>query len=290
MATATLTAEMLEKLMRTVAEANIKVSSFANCSARYSGEGDATKVEEFISAITTFKMVENVSDENAINGMPMLLLGDASEWWAGVKGKAKKFDDVVKMLRDSFCPPKPAWRIYAEIMEGKQQRGEATDSFIRKKRALFAKLTKSPSENDQIDIIFGMLSIDIRDRVFRHKVSSFDDLLKDAREAENVIAERQNNDGVKPKTSGSVRCAFCHRKGHKVEDCFKKKHVEDEGRRNAISTARENTSKPKIACYGCNAPGVVRANCPNCKSKKDGTNDQNVAYFNRICSDLVQSI
>uniref|UniRef100_A0A1I8NJ43 Peptidase A2 domain-containing protein n=1 Tax=Musca domestica TaxID=7370 RepID=A0A1I8NJ43_MUSDO len=202
---------------------------------------------------------------------------------------AKKFDDVVKMLRDSFCPSKPAWRIYAEIMEVKQQRGEATDSFIRKKRALFAKLTKSPSENDQIDIIFGMLSIDIRDRVFRHKVSSFDDLLKDAREAENVIAERQNNDGVKPKTSGSVRCAFCHRKGHKVEDCFKKKHVEDEGRRNAISTARENTSKPKLACYGCNAPGIVRANCPNCKSKKDGTNDTNVAYFNRICSDLVQS-
>lgn len=125
--------------------------------------------------------------------------------------------------------------------------------------------------------------------MFRHKVSSFDDLLKDAREAENVIAERQNNDGVKPKTSGSVRCAFCHRKGHKVEDCFKKKHVEDEGRRNAISTARENTSKPKLACYCCNPPGVVRANCPNCKSKKDGTNDQNVAYFNMICSDLVQS-
>ncbi|XP_075150813.1 activity-regulated cytoskeleton associated protein 2-like [Haematobia irritans] len=204
----TFTAEALEKMMRTVVAANVKTGSFANCTARYNGDGDPSKVEEFISAITTFKAVENVSDENAINGMPMLLQGDASEWWTGVKGKAKKFEDVGKMLRDSFCPQKPAWRIYADIFEAKQQRGEATDVFIRKKRALFAKLPRTLTENDQIDIIFGMLNMEIRDRVFRHKVSSFDDLLKDAREAENNIAERTDLVNFKHKTGGSVRCSF----------------------------------------------------------------------------------
>ncbi|XP_058981086.1 activity-regulated cytoskeleton associated protein 2-like [Musca domestica] len=189
MTSASLTTEQFETLVKAVAAANVKVGTFSHCSARYNGEKDSTKLEEFISAITTFKTVENIGDMEAINSMPMLLLGDASEWWSGVKSKAKKFDDVVNMLRDSFCPAKPAWRIYAEICEGKQQKNEATDVFIRKKRALFAKLPKVPSENDQIDILFGMLHVQIRERVIRHKVANFDELLKDAREAEDSLNE-----------------------------------------------------------------------------------------------------
>ncbi|XP_075157653.1 activity-regulated cytoskeleton associated protein 2-like [Haematobia irritans] len=185
----TLTTEQFEKLMQAVSTANVKPGTYSHCTARYNGERDPAKLEEFISAITTFKTVGKIGDDDAINSMPMLLLGDASEWWSGVKGKAKKFEDVLKMLRDSFCPPKPAWRIYAEIFEGKQQKNEATDTFIRKKRALFAKLPKAPSEGDQIDILFGMLHVQIRDRVFRHKVVNFDELLKDAREAEEAINE-----------------------------------------------------------------------------------------------------
>ena len=61
--------------------------------------------------------MENIIDENAVNSMPMLLESDAAEWWRLVKSSAEKFSDVTRMIRDVFSPPKPAWRIYAEINE-----------------------------------------------------------------------------------------------------------------------------------------------------------------------------
>ncbi|XP_073811718.1 activity-regulated cytoskeleton associated protein 2-like [Musca autumnalis] len=223
MTSTSLTTEQFEKLVKAVAAANVKVGTFSHCTARYNGEKDSTKLEEFISAITTFKTVENIGDADAINSMPMLLLGDASEWWSGVKSKAKKFDDVVKMLRDSFCPAKPAWRIYAEIFEGKQQKNEAADVFIRKKRALFAKLPRTVLER-----------------------SNFDELLKDAREAEDSLSERGkavNTENIG--AGGPVRCTYCRKKDHTRDNCFKKEKIESEARQQANYIAQTSTKKPK---------------------------------------------
>ncbi|XP_073819911.1 activity-regulated cytoskeleton associated protein 2-like [Musca autumnalis] len=125
-----LTTEQFESLLRSINRPSEKNVSFSGCSARYNGERCSTKVEEFISAITTYQLVEDVADANAVNGMPMLLQGDAAEWWSGVKGKAKTFKDVTKMLREAFAPPKPAWRIYAELFELKQGSKHALISFL----------------------------------------------------------------------------------------------------------------------------------------------------------------
>ncbi|XP_075157626.1 activity-regulated cytoskeleton associated protein 2-like [Haematobia irritans] len=135
-----LTTEEFKQLLESVGRSNTRIGSFSNCTARFDGERNPSKVEEFISAITTFKVVENINDENAVSSMPMLLEGDASEWWRGVKTSSFRFSDVITMLREAFSPPKPAWRVYAEINEARQQMNEPTDSFIRKKRALFSRL------------------------------------------------------------------------------------------------------------------------------------------------------
>lgn len=170
------------------------------------------------------------------------------------------------MLREAFSPPKPAWRVYAEINEAKQQKNEPTDTFITKKRSLFAQLTNEPAECDQIDMVFGLLHSQIRERVYRHKVKTFEELLTDAREAEQVINERglvnTDIDSSGPQ-GGQKRCTFCRKKGHTVESCFKKQGAVAK----ATADAEAAVIKPKLACYGCNAPGYVRSNCPNCSQK-----------------------
>lgn len=55
-----------------------KTGSFTTCMARFKGEPDAAKVEEFISAISVFKDIENISDKDAVSGMPVLLEGEAA--------------------------------------------------------------------------------------------------------------------------------------------------------------------------------------------------------------------
>lgn len=273
-----LSTEQFERLLSAVNQPSGKCGSFSSCSARYNGDRNPSKVEEFISAISTYKTIEGISDTNAVNGMPMLLEGDAAEWWRGVKLSAKTFADVVRMLRESFSPPKPAWRIYAEINELKQQKNEPTDSFIRKKRALFSQLSSCPAESDQIDMVFGLLHSQIRERLYRNKVKSFDELLADAREAEQVICERGvPNADVKIVSGGTervpIRCSFCRKKGHSEENCFRRKNAD-----NQVLKTDPIVVKPKFACYGCNAPGVVRANCPNCSQKRKGSAATSVSF------------
>lgn len=272
-----LTTEQFESLLSAVSKSSEKCGSFSGCSARYNGERCSVKVEEFISAITTYQVVEGIADANAVNGMPMLLQGDAAEWWRGAKSKAKTFSDVLKMLREAFAPPKPAWRIYAEIYEQKQSKNEPTDTFIRKKRTLFAQLVEVPTESSQIDMKFGMLHPQIRERVYRHKVRTFEELLADAREAELTIRERVvvNTETLESGPQGGLkRCSFCRKKGHTVDNCFKKKSVVEE----ATSNAKEEVLKPKLACYGCNEPGFVRANCPKCNVKPKDKSTRNVSF------------
>ncbi|XP_017493696.1 PREDICTED: uncharacterized protein LOC108381809, partial [Rhagoletis zephyria] len=162
--TLALTNEQFERLMGAVHTSNNRVGTFSTCTARYNGERNPTKVEEFIAAISTFKMLEKINDCDAINGMPMLLEGDAAEWWRGIKDNVTDFVDVVCKLRESFSPARPAWRIYYEIFELKQQKNEPTDTFIRRKRALFSQLKNVPAEAEQPDMLFGMLHAQIRER------------------------------------------------------------------------------------------------------------------------------
>lgn len=272
-----LTTEQFERLISVVNKSSEKCGSFSTCLARYDGERNHTKVEEFISAISTFQSVERIPDASAVNGMPMLLQGDAAEWWRGVKSKAKTFNDVIKMLREAFSPPKPAWRIYSEIYEDKQQKNESTDTFIRKKRTLFAQLSDVPAESSQIDMVFGMLHANIRERVYRHKIKTFEELLADAREAEQMINERiaVNTEIVASGPQASTkRCSFCRKKGHTIESCYRKQGAVAE----ATADAKEAVLKPKLACYGCNAPGYVRANCPKCSEKSRNKSPLKVSF------------
>lgn len=115
-----------------------------------------------------------------------------------------------------------------------------------------------------------MLHVQIRERVIRHKVANFDELLKDAREAEDSLNERGKIVNTENLASGGpVRCTYCRKKGHTKDNCFKKEKIESEARQQANYIAQTNTEKPKLACYGCNAPGFVRANCPYCSANKN---------------------
>lgn len=87
-----------------------------------------------------------------------------------------------------FSPPKPAWRLFLEIMDTKQQLNEPIVSFVCKKRILFAQIN-TIKEDMQINMIYGLLTSKIRDRVPRQAVDSFAKLLEKGRDAEMAIAE-----------------------------------------------------------------------------------------------------
>lgn len=233
--------------------------SFIGCDARYDGTRDHALVEEFINKATIFKKVSQVSDQNALDGLPLLLQGEASTWWTGIRNKANTWEEATNLIQAAFAPKEPAHRIYLQIFGSYQTADTPTDQFVCEKRALFARLPEQHNENTQLHMIYGLLKREIREQLPRDRITSYDYLLQESRLIEaNLREAAQAHSGAPANRTSApkkIRCDFCRYPGHTINDCRKKQK------------AQENTKRPetnRLQCYGCNRPGVTRAKCPDC--------------------------
>jgi hypothetical protein len=80
--------------------------------------------------------------------------------------------------------------MYQQAFATRQHAQTPTGHFVSKKRALLAQVNPPDSESRQIDLIYGLLRLEIRDRVPRKTIRDFTSLLDAAREVEAVMRER----------------------------------------------------------------------------------------------------
>ncbi|XP_073841546.1 activity-regulated cytoskeleton associated protein 2-like [Musca autumnalis] len=202
-----------------VMQKNNRTGSFSHCTARFRGQRDAAVVEEFITAITVYKEIESISDDDAVKGLQLLFEDYAANWWIGVKSTVTTFSNAIKLIKNTFSPPLPDWRIFATISETRQQNKEHTDNFICKKRLLFSQLKVPVAEEVQINIVFGLLNTNIRERVRRDDVKTFEDLLSACIEAELLLLETHTKQDKQKSERKTVRCSFCNFTNHTVDEC-----------------------------------------------------------------------
>lgn len=204
--------------------------SFSNCSSRFGGQRDHEAVEEFITSIVTYKEIESISDEDALKGISLLFYGLASTWWQGVRKEAKCWDDVLLLIRDHFSPTKPAYQIYMEIFEKKQDDKAAIDTFVCQKRALLAQLPDNRhDEETEIDLIYGLLNIKYRKHIARHDIKTFRELLEKGRIIEhNMMEDEAQQQGPVRGSKGTKRCTYCNFRGHNATECRKRKSGNDD--------------------------------------------------------------
>ncbi|CAB3247287.1 unnamed protein product [Arctia plantaginis] len=235
--------------------------SFAPCHAKYNGERCFNKVEEFLTKITVFKKVEKISDEDALEGLSLVLTEKAATWWIGIKPSVKKWNAAIEAIRSAFAPQKRPHDIYLEIF-AKKQTSEPIDEFVCKKRALLAQLpAKRHKEDEQLDMIYGLLKIQYKKDIAREDLKTFDELLQRGRHIENLLKEAADG-GIEERKA--LRCTFCGKRGHAVEVCRKRLA---EIKKETMAT-NNVTSKDLIKCYGCGAPGVYRSRCGTYKNKE----------------------
>ncbi|KAL0820798.1 hypothetical protein ABMA28_006615 [Loxostege sticticalis] len=271
-----LSMDQLQQLITSVGSQ--RRQSFAASSLSYNGTRDSETLETFITAISVYKSVENIADEEALRSLPLVLKEDAAVWWNGVKGEIFTWADFENRIRHAFAPKRPPHLIYEDIFSAKQDTRELTENFIAKKRALFAQLPlPAHTESQQLDMIYGRLNLRIRQRIPRESVSTYDALLNAARSVEQLFAEKnlvQHNE-VKP---AKKRCIYCRLTGHTIEVCRRKAQADAASGSHSTSiapvpvnttvaaTQAPSPSAPKFNCYGCGAPGVVRSKCTTCKN------------------------
>jgi len=202
--------------------------SFTNCSSRFGGQRDHEAVEEFITSIVTYKEIESISDEDALKGISLLFFGLASTWWQGVRKEAKVWGDAIALIRDHFSPIKPAYQVYMEIFEKKQEERTAIDTFICQQRALLAQLPEGRhDEETELDLTYGLLNIKYRKHIPRYDITTFRDLLEKGRIIEhNNMEDEAVNAGPVRGSKGTKRCTYCNFRGHTNDHCRKRKQAE----------------------------------------------------------------
>ncbi|XP_016928066.3 activity-regulated cytoskeleton associated protein 2 [Drosophila suzukii] len=179
--------ETIRSLAPIKEEEPLSKGSFSNCTVRFSGQRDHDAVDEFITAVETYKEVEGISDKDALKGLPLLFNNIAVMWWKGVRRDAKTWPDALQLLRDHFSPTKPSYQLYMEIFETKQAHGEVIDSFVCKQRALLAKLPEGRhDEETELDFIFGLMQPKYRESIPRHEIKTFRELLDRGRTVERT--------------------------------------------------------------------------------------------------------
>ncbi|KAJ2946140.1 hypothetical protein O0L34_g5071 [Tuta absoluta] len=211
-----------------------KGQTLASCTARFDGTKNAELVEAFLAAVNVFKKIEKITDIDAIAGIPLLLEGDAAVWWHGSKKEVNTWQDFQDRLRHAFAPKKPEFITIQEFLVRQDQKEhERTEVFIRQKRMLLAQLSENNlSESFQLNMVFGQLSLGIREKISRSSVTTFDELIEKAREAEQLMDSKalpKDKEPITGDTPSAIRlkkkkrCTFCHFIGHTVEDCRKYK-------------------------------------------------------------------
>lgn len=256
-----LTQEQFQQLLTgliagNAANTNNQSGSFATCSSRFSGrEGDSA--DAFISAITIYKDCTNVSDENALKGLPMLLDGPAATWWQGTKSSVQDWEEAITSLKHAFGVNKPGHVIFRELFEMRQSEGEPTDIFVNNSRALLSHIASQPVLHiqHQLDMIYGLLQRQIRERVNREQVTTF--------ETDNATNSTNKE---------RVRCKFCKHFGHTKEDCRKFERSQPSSTSKPPDVTNDRNFTP-VACYRCGLPGYISSQCPCCKSTRATTSN-----------------
>ncbi|XP_022836889.1 uncharacterized protein LOC111364267, partial [Spodoptera litura] len=253
---------------------------------------DTDAVEAFIAAATVYKTAEGISDVDALQGLPLLLTDEAAIWWQGVKSSVSQWEVFCEKLRHTFAPKKPAYMVCHQITHETQEGSITTEAFIAKKRAMFALLPPPKlTETQQIDLIFALIRLEVRNRMPRDSVPTFDKLLETARGIEETLQEyavsskcselsvNNNPQGKKPKQ----KCTFCKNPGHTADVCRKKKRAEGTlsvpvKEVSEIQTQAPSPSQPKFSCYGCGAPGVYRSSCTTCNKHAAPVKKEDVSF------------
>ncbi|KAL0821129.1 hypothetical protein ABMA28_005750 [Loxostege sticticalis] len=168
-------------------------ATFARCTARYGG-GPGESLENFLDAVDSFKECAGVSDFSALRGLSMLLTHNAATWWQGVRESTQTWQEAKESLVCAFGEQRPPHRLYRLLFNEEQGINERTDIFVAKARALLAKLPRGDlTTKVELDMVYGLLNNKIRQRIARSEITSFEDLIRRARELEDGMTTPATN-------------------------------------------------------------------------------------------------
>uniref|UniRef100_A0A2A4JMN9 Ty3 transposon capsid-like protein domain-containing protein n=1 Tax=Heliothis virescens TaxID=7102 RepID=A0A2A4JMN9_HELVI len=264
--------------------------NFASCKERYSGIGD---VRPFINAILNYKICSEMSDDSALRSFPLLLTDLAAIWWRSNKAEVTDWNGAIELLRSKYRARPQPHKIFRRVLAS-HQKTEPTLVFVQKIRVLLNQLPPHTlTEDTQLDLVFGLLSRRIREKVNRNDCEDFSQLLELARQAEETFEDVASSTSTEapdspaepdtpvepqptpvtsvtpsPPVISRGTCKNCKIYGHLLIRMCRKIH---QGQKNPEDSKiieeinkMDSDKLSRLICYRCRSSNIVRLKCLSC--------------------------
>jgi hypothetical protein len=185
----------------------------------------------------------------------LLLVGEANQWRNGVKTQASTWDEAMMLIRRAHAPVEPNYKILHEIYTYVQPEKMPFGRYITIQRNLFSHLSGTLTTSWQIDIVFGLIKNDIRGKLRREEITTFEELLHSARTVEAVLLDRKPQETgettlVRQEKQTPAHCEHCRIPGHTAPECRRRQVNEPQltnttARRDPLLRVQRTRGNPK---------------------------------------------
>lgn len=232
-----------------------------------------------------------ITDLEIYNCLPVVLHGEALDWFRINKSKMPTFKDFSQALVSNFSVKNYQDKLMYEALARQQGKNEPITTFVTNIRLIFNQMEPRLPESRQIDIACNNLNPSYIQQIRRSHIKTFEDLIEEGKDVENNLDKIKNYKGPpNPNTALLKSAAWPKKSTERVQNAKKSPEKEEIAAiKSPKSTANNNARKPKNEttgenskpttskpaeidladmpnageCYKCRQQGHLFKECPN---------------------------
>lgn len=143
---------------------------------KFSGEGNAVPVVDFLRQIEILSRSYQVSQEELRVHAHMLFKGDAYVWFTAYDDKMDSWDRLVTMLKMRYDNPNRDKSIREDMRNRKQKPSEPFSAYLTDIEAMSQRLIRKMSDAEKFDLVMDNMKLSYRRRLALQPIQSLDHL------------------------------------------------------------------------------------------------------------------
>lgn len=229
----------------------------------------STNVATFLEEVDELAESRRVSRIELFQTASEILRGDALLWYRYRKHMFRDWEDLKMQLRSAFLPFDYEATLLDEIRRRTQGPDEKLLMFVTRMENLFNKLSKKPSESEQVNIIRRNLRPNIHTALALQKIETLDEILRLGRAVEESFWRAKQyhppNFSLSCSEESKMLGQRTNASKHLTIHAARVEHLTSDAwpPANAENTQKNHsTERKQITCWNCRKLGHRRSGCP----------------------------